>query len=68
VLCQAIADNRVTSLQVEGLGGGEQGSADDLVRVEEVRVSDRLYDDDDRRLIMKGIALILIYLQKGTSR
>jgi hypothetical protein len=32
---------------------------------EEVRVSGRLYDDIDRRLIMKGIALIMTYLQQG---
>ena len=34
---------------------------------EEVRVSGRLYDEVDRRLIMKGIALILIYLQTGVD-
>ena len=34
---------------------------------EEVRVSGRLYDDIDRPLIMKGIALILIYLQQGVN-
>lgn len=34
---------------------------------EEVRVSGRLYDDIDRPLIMKGIALILIYLQHGVE-
>ena len=33
VVCQGMADNRVTSLQVEGLGGGEQGIAGDLARV-----------------------------------
>jgi hypothetical protein len=35
---------------------------------EEVRASGRLYDDIDRRLIMKGIALIIIYLQKGVAQ
>src|SRR6266511_1662489 len=35
---------------------------------EEVRVSGRLYDDIDRRLIMKGIALIIIYLQEGVAQ
>jgi hypothetical protein len=34
---------------------------------EEVRVSGRLYDDIDRRSIMKGIALIIIYLQQGNA-
>jgi hypothetical protein len=33
VLCPGMVDNRVTSLQVEGLGGGEQGIAGDLARV-----------------------------------
>ena len=35
---------------------------------EEVRVSGRLYDDVDRRLIIKGIALIIIYLQEGIDQ
>jgi hypothetical protein len=35
---------------------------------EEVRVSGHLYDDIDRRLIMKGIALIMIYLQQGIDQ
>jgi hypothetical protein len=34
---------------------------------EEVRVSGRLYDDVDRRMIMKGIELLSIYLNKGVS-
>jgi hypothetical protein len=34
---------------------------------EEVKVSGRLYDDVDRRMIMKGIALLIIYLNKGVS-
>lgn len=35
---------------------------------EEVKVSDRLYDDDDRRTIMKGIALLILYLNDGVSQ
>jgi hypothetical protein len=35
---------------------------------QEVKVSGRLYDDDDRRMIMKGIALLIIYLNKGVSQ
>jgi hypothetical protein len=35
---------------------------------EEVRVSGRLYDDDDRRMIMKGIEQLIIYLNKGVSQ
>jgi hypothetical protein len=35
---------------------------------EEVRVSGRLYDHGDRRLIVKGIAQLIIYLQKGVSQ
>jgi hypothetical protein len=35
---------------------------------EEVRVSGRLYDDIDRRLIIEGIALIIIYLQQGIAQ
>jgi uncharacterized MnhB-related membrane protein len=34
---------------------------------EEVRVSGRLYDEIDRRAIIKGIALIIIYLQQGVT-
>jgi hypothetical protein len=34
---------------------------------EEVKVSGRLYDDVDRRMIMKGIALLIIYLNEGIS-
>ena len=34
---------------------------------EEVKVSGRLYDDVDRRMIMKGIALLIIYLNAGVS-
>lgn len=34
---------------------------------EEVKVSGRLYADRHRRLIMKGIALIITYLQKGVA-
>jgi len=32
---------------------------------EEVKVSGRLYDDVDRRMIMKGIALLSMYLNEG---
>jgi hypothetical protein len=34
---------------------------------EEVKVSGGLYDDDDRRLIMKGIAVLSLYLDEGVS-
>ena len=34
---------------------------------EEVNVSSRLYDDADRRMIMKGIDLLGIYLSRGVS-
>jgi hypothetical protein len=34
---------------------------------QEVKVSGRLYDYDDRRMIMEGIARLIIYLNKGVS-
>jgi len=35
---------------------------------EEVKVSGRLYDDVDRRMIMKGIARLIVYLNDGVSQ